>query len=183
MFNVKLLIMTTAIYVIAALCVLASFWFVWRTKRKCERKLQKCIDNYEESNELRNAELQGAIHRADEATAALANAKKTLKNLQGEFETLKKEFEAYMALHTDPHAEHQDPLIGGDVNVTTDFTELKKSYDELAKSYNYVSQRFENPSKTYLIRNIVKAYGVKNMTQLAKALGISTPAVCKMLKQ
>lgn len=188
--------------IIAVICILASAWFAWHTKRASERKLQKCMDTYESSNDLRNSELQGAIHRADEAMSALAAAKKTLENLRQEYETLKNEFEAYMALH-DPHAGNQDPVDGGQptyhdhpgepagkqdkllnfrVTEDTDFSDIKKSYDELAKSYHYVSQRFENPSKTYLVRNIVRAYNVDNISQLAKALGVRPSSISQMLK-
>ena len=111
--------MTTAVIIIAVLCILSSMWFAWHTKRTSERKLQQCIDTYEKSNDLRNSELQGAIYRADEAMSSLAAAKKTLKNLQQEYEVLKNEFEAYMAVNGDPHAAHQDPVDSGQPNVNT----------------------------------------------------------------
>ena len=64
-----------------------------------------------------------------------------------------------------------------------DFDELRKSYEELAKSYNTISQKWENPSKTYLVNHIIKAYNVKSQTALAKALGVSKSAISRMIKK
>lgn len=63
-----------------------------------------------------------------------------------------------------------------------DFDELRKSYEELAKSYNTISQKWENPSKTYLVNHIIKAYNVRNQTALAKALGVDKSVINRMIK-
>lgn len=91
----------------------------------------------------------------------------------------------------------EDPVDGGEPTVhdqpgepagkplpdfKVDFDELRKSYEELAKSYNAISQKWENPSKTYLVNHIIKAYNVRNQTALAKALGVDKSVISRMIK-
>lgn len=91
----------------------------------------------------------------------------------------------------------EDPVDGGEPTVhdqpgepagkplpdfKIDFDELRKSYDELAKNYNAISQKWENPSKTYLVNHIIKAYNVRNQTALAKALGVDKSVINRMIK-
>lgn len=115
---------------------------------------------------------------------------KICAKLQKENEELKKRLGI---ISDDPHADPQEPVDGGTVNgdvtptepfmrkmkvspLALDFQDLKKSYDELAK-------RYENPSKTYLVRNLVKVYDVQSRTQLAKALGVSQQSINQMLRK
>ena len=67
--------------------------------------------------------------------------------------------------------------------VNSRIDELQKSYNELADSYHALSQRWENPSKTYLVNHIIGAYNVKSITALANALGVSKSAISRMRKK
>ena len=118
-----------------------------------------------------------------------------------ERDDVKEKYSALLIRRADLLAEierlKEDPVAGGEPTVhdqpgepagkplpdfKVDFDELRKSYEELAKSYNTISQKWENPSKTYLVNHIIKAYNVRNQTALAKALGVDKSVINRMIK-
>ncbi len=117
--------------------------------RNSKRKLQERINEFNNASDIHIAEMQGAKHRVNEAIAETAKIKsnyemllkdheefftfmlisvsnyemllKDHEELLQAYKELRKEYE-HAQEHTisgDPHAGHQDPVNGGDVNVAT----------------------------------------------------------------
>lgn len=177
--------MVTTLGIVLAALIVLNIWLGAHTakkERERRRALQERMDEYDEFLGEHMRDMGNLKLRLDETTSELSKAKKLIASLQEELKSYKE---------TDPHAGHQDPVDGGSVNsdvtptepklrkvnlAALDLQDLRKSYDELAK-------RYENPSKTYLVRNIVKVYDVQSRTQLAKALGVSQQSINQMLRK
>jgi len=197
--------MVTTLGIVLAVLIVLNIWLgVYTAKREKERRkqLQERLDECDESiGEVMN-KLGLAKQHLNEAQSLCTALKKENKKILAEYSDLKlsydrvkkenEELKKKIALmNVDPHAEPQEPVDGGPVNndvkptepklkkvnlATLDLQDLRKSYDELAK-------RYENPSKTYLVRNLVKVYAVQSRTQLAKALGVSQQSINQMLRK
>lgn len=197
--------MVTTLGIVLAVLIVLNIWLgVYTAKREKERRklLQERLDECDERlGEVIN-ELGLAKQHLDEMQSlynALTKEHKKLLAVYGDtklaYDRLKKENEELKKkialMSVDPHAEPQEPVDGGSVNsdvkptepklrkvnlAALDLQDLRKSYDELAK-------RYENPSKTYLVRNLVKVYDVQSRTQLAKALGVSQQSINQMLRK
>lgn len=197
--------MVTTLGIVLAVLIVLNIWLgAYTAKReKARRKqLQERLDECDESiGEVMN-KLGLAKQHLNEAQSLCTALKKENKKILAEYADLKlaynrakkenEELKKKIALMSvDPHAEPQEPVDGGPVNsdvkptepklrkvnlAALDLQDLRKSYDELAK-------RYENPSKTYLVRNLVKVYDVQSRTQLAKALGVSQQSINQMLRK
>ena len=197
--------MVTTLGIVLAVLIVLNIWLgVYTAKReKARRKqLQERLEECDESiGEVMN-KLGLAKQHLNEAQSLCTALKKENKKILAEYSDLKlsydrvkkenEELKKKIALMSvDPHAEPQEPVDGGPVNsdvkptepklrkvnlAALDLQDLRKSYDELAK-------RYENPSKTYLVRNLVKVYDVQSRTQLAKALGVSQQSINQMLRK
>lgn len=195
---------TTLGIVLAALIVLNIWLGSYTAKREKERRkqLQERLDECDKSigevmNELGKAKL--LLGEAQSSNAVLKRSYETLlaesEDMKLSYDRVKKENEQLKrriaAMTGDPHAEPQEPVDGGPVNSDVKPTEpkLKKvdiaalDLQDLQKTYNELAKRYENPSKTYLVRNIVKVYDVQSRTQLAKALGVSQQSINQMLRK
>lgn len=134
--------------------------------------------------------------------AEYADLKLSYQRAVKERDDVKEKYSALLVKRAELLAEierlKEDPVDGGEPTAhdqpvepagkplpdfKVDFDELRKSYEELAKSYNAISQKWENPSKTYLVRNLVKVYDVQSRTQLAKVLGVSQQSINQMLRK
>ena len=122
----------TVLTIILAVLIVLNIWYtigVMKFQKDAKRKLQDRIDEYNEATEMHVAELEGAKHRVNEAIAETAVIKKQYEDLLKEHEELvqaykelRKEYE-HAQEHTisgDPHAEHQDPVNGGEPSVHTE---------------------------------------------------------------
>ena len=197
--------MVTTLGIVLAVLIVLNIWLgVYAAKREKERRklLQERLDECDERlGEVIN-ELGLAKQHLDEMQSLYNALTKEHKKLLAEYADMKlaydrvkkenEELKKKIALMSvDPHAEPQEPVDGGSVNgdvtpvepklrkvnlAALDLQDLRKSYDELAK-------RYENPSKTYLVRNLVKVYDVQSRTQLAKALGVSQQSINQMLRK
>lgn len=67
--------------------------------------------------------------------------------------------------------------------MVADFRKHQDSFAELYESYSSVSRKYESPSKSYIINHLVRLYDVKNLTALARALGVSASSLCQKLKK
>ncbi len=196
--------MITTLTIVLAVVIAVNVWLmISSAKREKQRRklLQERIDEFDDTiGELTN-NLGRAKERVREGQSLLASMKKDFQRLLAEHEDLKLSYQRakaeLAALKQDPHAEPQDPVDGGEPTVhdqpgepagkplpdfKVDFDELRNSYEELAKSYNTISQKWKNPSKTYLVNHIIKAYNVRNQTALAKALGVDKSVINRMIK-
>ena len=201
--------MTTILTIILAVLIVLNIWLgAYTAKReKARRKLlQERMDEFDETiGELTN-NLGRAKERVGEVQSLLAAMKKDYENLLVEHEDLKLSYNRVVLERDDVKGKYgallrkrdellaeierhkENPVAGGEPGkplpgFKVDFDELRKSYEELAKSYDVVAQEWENPSKTYLVNHIIKAYKVKNQTALAKALGVSKSAISRMIKK
>ena len=202
--------MTTILTIILAVLIVLNIWLgAYTAKReKARRKLlQERMDEFDETiGELTN-NLGRAKERLREGQSLLAAMKKDYENLLVEYDDLKLSYQRVVKERDDVKDKYgtllqkrdellaeierhkENPVDGGEPagkplpDFKVDFDELRKSYNELAKSYDVVAQKWENPSKTYLVNHIIKAYNVKSQTVLAKALGVSKSAISRMIKK
>lgn len=201
--------MTTILTILLWVAIALNVWLMIRTvkrERQCRKLLHERIEEFDEATELHITELQGAKLRVNEATAEVARIKKLYENLLAKHEDLKLSYQRVVKERDDIKGKYgtlfqkrdellaeierlkDTPVDGGEPagkpspGFKVDFDELRKSYNELAKSYDIVAQKWENPSKTYLVNHIIKAYNVKSQTVLAKALGVSKSAISRMIK-
>lgn len=202
--------MVTTLTIVLAVVIAVNVWLMIRAaKREKQRRkmLQERMDEFDETiGELTN-NLGRAKERVREGQSLLAAMKKDYENLFVEYDDLKLSYqravkerddvkaklsallESGTDLLTEIERHKENPVDGGEPagkplpGFKVDFDELRKSYNELAKSYDIVAQKWKNPSKTYLVNHIIKAYKVKNQTVLAKALGVSKSAISRMIKK
>lgn len=197
--------MTTILTILLWVAIALNVWLMIRTvnrERQCRKLLHERIEEFDEATELHITELQGAKLRVNEALSEVAKIKKLYGNLLAEHEDLKLSYQRVVKERDDVKDKYgtllqkrdellaeierlkNTPMDSGKPipDFKVDFDELRKSYEELAKSYNAISQKWENPSKTYLVNHIIKAYNVKSQTVLAKALGVSKSAISRMVK-
>ena len=198
--------MVTTLTIILAALIAVNVWLMIRTvKREKQRRklLQERMDEFDETiGELTN-NLGRAKERVREGQSLLAAMKKDYENLLVEYDDLKLSYQRVVKERDDVKDKYgtllqkrdellveierlkDAPMDSGEPipDFKVDFDELRKSYNELAKSYDVVAQKWENPSKTYLVNHIIKAYKVKNQTALAKALGVSKSAISRMIKK
>lgn len=201
--------MTTILTILLWVAIALNVWLMIRTvkrEKQCRKLLHERIEEFDEATELHITELQGAKLRVNEALSEVAKIKKLYGNLLAEHEDMKLSYQRVVKERDDVKDKYgallrkrdellaeierhkENPVDGGEPagkplpDFKVDFDELRKSYEELAKSYNTISQKWENPSKTYLVNHIIKAYNVKSQTVLAKALGVSKSAISRMIK-
>lgn len=201
--------MVTTLTILLWVTIAFNVWLMIRTvKREKQRRkmLQERMDEFDETiGELTN-NLGRAKERVGEVQSLLAAMKKDYENLLVEYDDLKLSYNRVVLERDDMKGKYgallqkrdellaeierhkENPVDGGEPGkplpgFKVDFDELRKSYNELAKSYDVVAQKWENPSKTYLVNHIIKAYKVKNQTALAKALGVSKSAISRMIKK
>lgn len=157
--------MTTVLLIILVVLIVFNVWlaiYTLKREKKRRRQLQERIDEYDHQvGEIMN-ELGLAKQRNDENVKLLAQLK----------DVLAKKDRLISKLQEGVSDEVEKPKVN---LLALDFQDLQKSYNELA-------QRYENPSKRYLINHLIKAYDVKNLTSLAKALGVSKSAISRMRK-
>lgn len=124
--------MVTVLTIILAVLIVFNIWYtigVMKFQKGVKHKLQERIDEFDKAHETHVAELEGAKHRVNEAIAETAKIKSNYEMLLKDHEEL---LQAYKELreeyehaqeHTisgDPHAEHQDPVDGGEPSVYTE---------------------------------------------------------------
>lgn len=159
--------MTTVLFIVLVVLIVANVLLAGHTlkrERARRRKLQERIDEY------------------DRFVGDYMNEMGTLKeSFNGMKDALSAKDRYIGKLHVDIKAlkSQLDESGKGECQCRKD---LEKSYEELAQSYHALSQRWENPSKKYLINHLIDAYEVKNITNLAKALGVSKSAISRMRK-
>lgn len=193
--------MTTFLCIVLAVLIAVNVWLMfYSAKREKQRRklLQERMDEFDKTVGELSVEKGRLKLQLDEKCKLVAELKATLAERLKEIEGLQDEI---AALHEDPHAGCQDPVGGGEPSVNTqpgdpvekplkpvnlaalDLQDLKQSYDELAKSYDYVSRQYENPTKRYIISNLVKLYKVDSISALAKALGVSPSSLVQKIKK
>lgn len=191
--------MITFLTISLVVLIVLNIWLASYTAKKERERRKQLRERMDEYDDFVGQHLnsEGALkQQLNETIAQLSHTKTMLMELNAEYTKLREAMEA-----ADPHAGHQEPVNGGEVNnqsnpsepankplrrvnlAALDLQELKLSYEELAKSYDYISRQHENPSKRYIISNLVKLYKVENMTNLAKALGVSTSSLVQKVKK
>lgn len=202
--------MTTILTILLWVAIALNVWLMIRTvkrEKQCRKLLHERIEEFDEATGELTNNLGRAKERVREGQSLLAAMKKDYENLLVEYDDLKLSYQRVVKERDDVKDKYgtllrkrdellaeierhkENPVDGGEPagkplpDFKVDFDELRKSYEELAKSYNTISQKWENPSKTYLVNHIIKAYNVKSQTVLAKALGVSKSAISRMIKK
>jgi len=184
--------MVTTLTVILAIFVVANVWiFISAVKRenKREAQLQERIREFDEASDVHITELQGAKHRINEAMKELTHLRKEHEKVCKKAYELEKIVASGCPCSecTDPKPEGQDiPFEGVETEAfptVGDYNDLHESYKTLSAEYTNIKDKYDKPSKTYLVRHIVDAYKVGSLTALANALGVSKSSISQMLKK
>ena len=190
--------MTTTLSIIFTVLIILNVWIMissLKRERRRRRKLQERIDEFNKASELHVSELRGAQERVKEAierTDSINNSyDKLLKKhekLRADYDALERHCRWYEDAYRKLKATDGAKIVVGEPEseaivaprkvspLALDFQDLKKSYDELA-------ERYENPSKTYLIKNLAKSYNITSGAALAKVLGVSPQSINSKLSK
>ena len=134
--------MTTVLTIILAVLIALNIWLTisaFKFKKDASKKLRERIEEFNEATEMHLSELQGAKVRVEDAIAANAKIKKLYDKLLKEHEKLTKVYSELRdrykdhPVQGDPHAEHQNPVNGGDVNVVNTTAGEKKAKNKTKK--------------------------------------------------
>lgn len=172
--------MTTFLAIVLVALCLFNIWlsgYTIKREKARRRQLRERMDEYDGYVEEHVKEMARLTNCYNDAVSCQAHMRATIKARDEEIEELKR-----------PHGcgcdcKPETPEFRAVNLAALDLQDLRASYDELAKSYDFVSCQYENPSKRYIISNLVKLYDVKNLGSLAKALGVSTSSLSQKIKK
>ena len=154
-----------------------------RHEKERRRKLQDRIDEFNRATEELKCDYERLKANYNEQLSLI-------NHMRSEYDALQKKYietrnklslcESGKVLYEEVERykdEAESPKPGDKVSLLAiDFQDLQKSYNELA-------ERYENPSKTYIINHLFKMYNIKSQSELAKTLGVSKNAINRMLKR